>query len=267
VRPLALATLPRSRVAGGIMRLTSVAALSLAASIASSLALASSLEAQRPRGNPPASPPRTAKPAAPRSGTLSGTLSPRAIGRPAPGPTPIGGLQTRPLNAPRPVGAINRDRGRDGYDDRYRRGDRDGNRYGDRDRNGNGYRDGNRDGNRDGIRRGGPLPRVYGYPYGALGYGLAVADAPLPRGVIYYDERVETRTDRSTWFVTADRPRLRRDDRFTPVQAWVDLIVSDVVCDGYGTCVERESRARAPWVAVCRCYVYTDALGRRWEVE
>ena len=40
---------------------------------------------------------------------LTGTVSPRAIGRPAPTPVPIGGLRTRPLtppqNFPRPIGA------------------------------------------------------------------------------------------------------------------------------------------------------------------
>lgn len=250
------------------MRHTSVAALSLAASITSSLALSSSLDAQRPRGNPPPPPPRTARPIAPRPGNLSGTLSPRAIGRPAPRPTPIGGLQTRPLNAPRPIGSMNGDRGRDGYGDRYGNGDRERNRDWNRDGNRDGYRDGNRDGYRDGTRRAGPPPRIYGYPYSPLGYGIGVADAPLPRGgVIYYDDRVDTRSVRPTWFPTVDRPRWRRDDRVTPVQAWVDLIVNDIVCDGYGTCMERESRARAPWVAACRCYVFTDALGRRWEVE
>lgn len=231
------------------MRLTSVTALSLA----TSLALASSLDAQRPRGSgPPPRAPRTARPVAPPSGTLSGTLSPRAIGRPALTPAPIGGLRTRPLNSV-PVGAGDRGRFRDGYDPRYRDG------Y---DRNRDGYRDGY--GNRD---RRGPPRRGYGYGYYPLGYGLGVIDAPLPRGgVIYYDERVVTRSAEPRWFPTVDKPRWRRDTSVRPVQAWVDLLVNDVVCDGYGTCMERESRARAPWVAPCRCYIFTDAIGRRWEI-
>ena len=238
------------------MRLTFLSALSLAASIATSLALSSSLDAQRPPGSrPPPRPPRTARPAAPPSG-LSGTVSPRAIGRPAPVPTPIGGLRTRPLNSPRPVGGLDRDRGRDGY--------RDG--FGNRDRDG--FRDRNRDGYDNRNRRGGPLPRGYGYPFYPLGYGFGVQDAPLPRGgVIHYDERIVTRSSEPRWFPTVDKPRWRRDPSVRPVQAWVDLIVNDVVCDGYGTCIERETRARAPWVAVCRCYIFTDAIGRRWEIE
>jgi hypothetical protein len=218
--------------------------------VAASLALSVLLDAQRrPGSGPPPRPPRTARPAAPPSGGLSGTLSPRAIGRPAPTPAPIGGLRTRPLNSP-PIGAGDR-RFRDGYDDRYR------DRF---DRN----RDGDRDGFGNRNRRAGP-PRDYGYR--PLGYGFGVADAPLPRGgVIHYDDRIETRVVEPKWFPRVDRPRWRRDTSVRPVQAWVDLIVNDVVCDGYGSCMERESRARAPWVAVCRCYIFTDAIGRRWEV-
>ena len=240
------------------MRFSSAVALMLAAS----LSVWSSVEAQRPRGGgPPRTPSRGApsRPAPPPRG-LSGTLSPRAIGRPALTPAPIGGLRTRPLTSPFPPGVGVRDGYRDG--DRRDGYGRDG--YG-RDRYGrDGYRDSYRDGYRDGYPRGGRPYGVYGYPYG---YG--VADAPLVRGgVIYYDERVVSPVQPArTWFPTVDKPRWRRDSTVAPVQAWIDLIVEDVVCDGYGTCMERESRARAPWVAVCRCYIFTDALGRRWEIQ
>jgi len=168
---------------------------------------------------------------------------------------------TRPLNAPRPVTSDfergNRDRYRDGYPrdrDGYQR-DRDGYQ---RDRDG--YpRD------RDWYQRGRlPYRDRYGYSY----YPFRIADAPLARGgVVYYAEQSVSVSSRPTWFPTGDKPRWRRDTTLAPVQAWIDLIVNDVVCDGYGTCIQRESRARAPWVPVCRCYLLTDALGRRWEIE
>lgn len=195
--------------------------------------------------------------AGPRTPTTVG-VSPRAVGPAAPTPAPIGGLRTRPLNEPGPH-----------LYDRSSRvprvGDRDAPRDGHRDRPRDGYRDGYRNGYRDGFR----------YPVDAYGlsYGYAVPDAPLPRGAVVYsgitpgnatrDNGVRTRS----WFPTADRPRWRVDSTLAPVQAWRDLIVSDTVCDGAGTCINREQRMRAPWVPVCRCYLFTDALGRRWEVE
>lgn len=155
------------------------------------------------------------------------------MGPAAPTPTPIGGLRTRPLNAPVPVGE-------------YRR-------PGQNRRPGAAYREGFRDGYRYGN----------GYGYG-IGYG--VIDAPLQRGgvVVYGNSAPAPRAP--AWYPTGDKPRWRVDSSLVPVQAWRDLIVNDVVCDGYGTCMEREQRVRAPWIAACRCYLFTDALGRRWEV-
>ena len=102
-------------------------------------------------------------------------------------------------------------------------------------------------------------------PYGY--YPLGVADAPLLRGgAIRYTAPVENFPSQR-WIPTTDKPRWRRDPTLADVQAWRDLIVNDVVCDGYGTCIEREQRVRAYWVAVCRCYLFADALGRRWLVE
>lgn len=192
---------------------------------------------------------------------LVGTVSPRAIGRPAPTPAPIGGLRTRPLNSPsmdsrRPIGADpSRFRDRNGRDGRYR----------DRDRYRNGYGDERR---HPEFRR---VPDAYGH-YSPLGVG----DAPLIRGggiTVQINPGAFNDRDRTgaynlrTWYPAPNRPRWRIDTRLSPVQAWRDLIVTDVVCDGNGTCMEREQRARAPWVATCRCYMFTDALGRRWEVE
>jgi hypothetical protein len=70
-----------------------------------------------------------------------------------------------------------------------------------------------------------------------------------------------------SWYPAPNKPRWRIDTRLTPVQAWRDLIVTDVICNGAGTCMEREQGVRAPWVAPCRCYMFTDGLGRRWEIE
>lgn len=102
-------------------------------------------------------------------------------------------------------------------------------------------------------------------------YPLRVADAPLARGgaVVLYEERgtVQESSAGRLWYPTVDRPRWRVDSTLAPVQAWRDIIVADVVCDGNGVCLERESRIRAPWVAACRCYQFADALGRRYIVE
>ncbi len=68
------------------------------------------------------------------------------------------------------------------------------------------------------------------------------------------------------WYPTMDKPSWRVDSTLAPVQAWRDLIVRDAVCDSDGNCREREQKTRAPWVATCRCYVLTDAVGRRWEI-
>lgn len=170
------------------------------------------------------------------------------MGPAAPTPTPIGGLRTRPLNAPVPVGE-------------YRRPGQDR-------RPGSGYREGFRDGYRYGNGYGPGIAVVYGLGSGVVGNGVGdgVVDAPLPRGSAVY-EGITTASPRArAWYPTGDTPRWRVDSTLVPVQAWRDLIVNDVVCDGAGTCMEREQRVRAPWVATCRCYLFTDALGRRWEV-
>ena len=107
-------------------------------------------------------------------------------------------------------------------------------------------------------------------------YPLGVGDAPLIRGggiSVQINPGAFNDRDRTgaynirTWYPAPNNPHWRIDTRLSPVQAWRDLIVTDVVCDGMGTCMEREQRVRAPWVAPCRCYMFTDALGRRWEVE
>lgn len=237
----------------------------VAATLASITAFAADAQGSRARPAAPSAPRTTGGSRPP----LVGTLSPRAFGRPAPTPTPIGGLQTRPLNSqrldsPRPVGADpSRFRDRDRDRDRDRRGDgyngQDG--YRDRDR----FRDDNRYPDR---RR---VPDAYGryYPFG-------VGDAPMVRGggiAIRMNPGAFNDHDRTgaynlrTWYPAPVKPRWRLDSRLSPVQAWRDLIVTDVICDGAGTCMEREQRVRAPWVAPCRCYMFTDALGRRWEIE
>ena len=99
-----------------------------------------------------------------------------------------------------------------------------------------------------------------------------VADAPvLNGGIVVYgtDETSMTvyREPRERWIPTAERPRWVRDTSVTPVQAWRDLIVSDVMCDNYGYCVDRVQRIRAPWVAACACYAFADGWRRIWRVE
>lgn len=99
-----------------------------------------------------------------------------------------------------------------------------------------------------------------------------VADAPvLNGGVVVYgtDENGMTpyRAPREIWIPTAERPRWVRDTTVAPVQAWRDLIVSDVVCDNYGYCVDRVQRIRARWMATCACYAFADGWNRIWRVE
>ncbi len=180
-------------------------------------------------------------------------VSPRAIGPAAPTPVPLGGLRTRPLT-PNPSSVVPRLYDRNSVGGYRGRDD---------------HRDRDRDGYRDRDRRGPNRGYGYGYDYGVRdGYRLGVTDAPILRGGIVYGPHGETRSvPVRTWFPTSDRPRWRVDFSLTPVQAWRDLIVTDVVCDGYGACMERDQRVRAPWVPVCRCYLFTDALGRRWEIE
>ena len=172
---------------------------------------------------------------------VSGSVSAQPIGPAAPTPVPIGGLRTRPLDAPASHGDLGVRQSRPPGDAGHR---------------------GSYDG-RPSSRRFGD-----GYGYGFRdGYRYGMTDAPLPRGVsVRIVPRVSRPVSTLTWLPTGDRPRWRVDSSLTRVQAWRDLLVNDVVCDGVGTCMERERRIRAPWVPVCRCYLFTDALGRRWEV-
>jgi hypothetical protein len=98
---------------------------------------------------------------------------------------------------------------------------------------------------------------------------LAVADASvLQRGVVVQAEAPPNGPGASPyWTPTAQRPRWRQDSSVAPVQAWRDLIVTDVVCNPSATCLERHQRVRARWIAGCACYAFADALSRVWRVE
>lgn len=101
---------------------------------------------------------------------------------------------------------------------------------------------------------------------------LRIADAPLSRAGIALSGRDamvrETRrAPLAAWTPTAERPRWVRDASVRPVDAWRDLIVTDVVCDPAGDCRERQQRLRARWIAGCRCYAFADGWGRIWRVE
>lgn len=99
-----------------------------------------------------------------------------------------------------------------------------------------------------------------------------VADAPVTGGglVVYGSDKAAVAAwtaPRVTWTPTAERPRWVRDSSLVPVQAWRDLIVSDVVCNHAGTCLERHQRVRARWLATCACYAFADGWHRVWRVE
>ena len=100
---------------------------------------------------------------------------------------------------------------------------------------------------------------------------LSVADAPLARGgvVVNLSDNAYADADaiRFAWIPTAERPRWTRDSTVSPVQAWRDLIVTDVVCNGAGRCLERRQRIRAPWIARCSCYAFADGWNRIWRAE
>lgn len=108
-------------------------------------------------------------------------------------------------------------------------------------------------------------PRVFG---GTV--LLSVPDAPYSHGAVvvtssdasslYFDRR-------AMWSPTAAPPRWRRDTTEMVVDAWRDLIVSDVVCNGVGDCRDREQRVRARWIARCGCYAFADVFNRVWRVE
>ncbi|MBL0172896.1 MAG: hypothetical protein IPP90_19755 [Gemmatimonadaceae bacterium] len=99
---------------------------------------------------------------------------------------------------------------------------------------------------------------------------FAVADAPRSQaGVVVATGTTGRRSDlpMPTWLPTAERPRWIPDPRVTPVQAWRDLLVTDVVCNGLGTCLERQQAIRARWIGGCRCYAFADGWNRVWRVE
>jgi hypothetical protein len=98
---------------------------------------------------------------------------------------------------------------------------------------------------------------------------LAVADAPLlQRGVVIQPDASNGSPGAvSYWTPTAQRPRWTQDSSVVPVQAWRDLIVTDVVCTPAGVCRDRQQRVRARWIAGCACYAFADALNRIWKVE
>jgi hypothetical protein len=119
----------------------------------------------------------------------------------------------------------------------------------------------------DGSTQGRPVRSGDVYlPYDARGW--RVADAPLPRGLA-----VESSDDRRTslaaprWIPTYERPRWVRDSAAADSPLWRSLIVTDVVCDFAGNCVERSQRVRAGWIARCDCYAFADGLNRVWRVE
>lgn len=98
---------------------------------------------------------------------------------------------------------------------------------------------------------------------------LAVADAPLlQRGVVVQPEASADGNGAGPyWTPTAQRPRWKQDSSVVPVQAWRDLIVTDMVCNPAGVCRDRLQRVRARWIAACACYAFADALNRVWRVE
>ena len=201
---------------------------------------------------PPPQPPRSPRPVSSTKSPLIGTVSPGALGPAAPVARKIGGLETRPLGSA-PTGNSSSRLS---------------------DRRGGGSRQ---------VRGGRPYSFVYFDEFGNGYYPIAVADAPYLRsgaiirttpGIAGSANSVNSNNQpyvagyaTGRWFPTVDRPTWKTDTTVVPVQAWRDLIVNDVICDRSGVCVEREQKVRAPWVAVCRCYMFADAIGRRWEVQ
>ena len=108
--------------------------------------------------------------------------------------------------------------------------------------------------------------RRVGVPLSVL---LSVADAPrMHGGGVTRDESADDAWAPAVrWVATGDRPRWRRDSSVTSVEAWRDLIVSDVVCNGAGVCRERQQRLRARWMPSCSCYAFADAWNRVWRVD
>lgn len=94
---------------------------------------------------------------------------------------------------------------------------------------------------------------------------LQVTDAALLRGsavVVTSDMYAGSR-----WFPSAAPPTWQLDSLAPRVDAWRDIIVQDVICTDTGVCIERSTRMRARWSALCNCYRFADALQRIWRVE
>lgn len=100
---------------------------------------------------------------------------------------------------------------------------------------------------------------------------MSVADAPRPLSAVAVSAPDDAVADgsarRGDWTPTAERPRWILDASVPPVQAWRDLIVTDMVCNLGGACLERRQRVRARWIAGCACYAFGDAWNRIWRVE
>lgn len=165
---------------------------------------------------------------------LVGTVGSGAMGPPAPVPVPIGGLRTRPLSVA-PV-------------DVWRADDA------------SQTADGSALGRRHGVGAGywrDPYGRVHVRDAGTRVYGIsepAVVQRNSTGAVV-------------RWWPSGDPPRWQVDTSVSRVDAWRDLVVTDVVCNGAGTCQPRQQRVRAPWMAACRCYAFTDGWNRLWRVE
>lgn len=164
---------------------------------------------------------------------LVGTVGPSAMGPAAPTAVPIGGLHTRPL-----------------------RGSSEHLRHltattapGNVGSTGGVYRD------RDGQ------------------YYVPVRDAPLSRyGVVVTDYSDHTYVagaamDARRWIPSTAKPRWVVDTTVQTVDAWRDVIVTDVVCRFDGMCAERQQHLRARWIAGCGCYAFFDAWNRLWRVK
>lgn len=164
---------------------------------------------------------------------LVGSIGPEAFGPPAPGPVPVGGLTTRPLTNTKNLRVRAEHRATD---------------------------------------------RSHGDGYSRFGYEgtlLHIVDAPYrPYGVASRGDVASDRVELNGrtggfagWLPTPAKPQWTRDTTVTPVEAWRDLIVTDVVCNGAGLCVERQQRIRARWIASYGCYAFFDGWNRLWRVE
>lgn len=169
---------------------------------------------------------------------LVGSIGPSAFGPPAPTPAPVGGLPTRPLSS----GTTNSAR----PDDAARRDGANSDTNGD-----SGYR----------WSYGRDRARVVDAPYGSHGV-VAGSAATSDR-----DTRTWSNSEGNGWLPSAAKPQWIRDTTVTPVAAWRDLVVTDMMCSSAGFCVERQQRVRARWMASYGCYAFFDSWNRLWRVE